>query len=205
MGTEGILHVSVFREYIRGVAAPLSILEEGSVDREELARQLVAVAYLKGDFLLASGRRSQYYFDKYRFETRPDLLRAVAALMVQRIPPGTQRLAGPELGAVALAAAASLASGLSFLIVRGEAKAHGTASRIEGLFDPGDRVVVLEDVMTSGGSAISAARELTEGGCRVVKIIAVIDREEGARDAVRAAGFEMDALFGRSELERWLS
>jgi len=175
-----------------------------AIDREELARQLVAAAYLKGDFLLASGRRSKYYFDKYRFETQPDLLRPVGDMIAQRLPPGTDRIAGPELGAVALAAAASLASGVPFLIVRGEQKAYGTGKQVEGVYATGDSVVVVEDVLTSGGSAIRAAHVLGEAGCRVAKIIGVIDREEGAREAVAAAGFDLDALFTRSELDRWL-
>jgi orotate phosphoribosyltransferase len=166
---------------------------------------MVDVAYLEGDFVLASGRRSRYYFDKYRFETRPDLLAPVATLIADLVPPGTKRLAGPELGAVALAAAASLASGLPCLFVRGEAKAYGTANRIEGPFEAGDAVAVIEDVMTSGASAINAAQALTEAGCRVTRIIGVIDREEGAADAVAAAGYELVAVFTRSELEQHLA
>jgi orotate phosphoribosyltransferase len=175
------------------------------VNRDELAKKLVAVAYLEGDFLLASGRRSKYYFDKYRFETQPDLLGPVARLIADRVPVGTKRIAGPELGAVALAAAASLAANVPFLIVRGGQKAYGTGKQIEGLYAAGDTAVVVEDVMTSGGSAIQAARVLLDVGCKVQKIIGVIDREEGARAAVTAAGFELDAIFTRTELDRWLS
>lgn len=180
-------------------------MHQATVDREHLGRSLVEIAYLKGDFLLASGRRSPYYFDKYRFETRPELLGPVAELIAARIPPGTQRLAGPELGAVALAAAASLASQIPFLIVRGAAKEYGTQNRIEGSYERGDQVVLIEDVMTSGGSALSAAQTLVAAGCSVVKIIAVIDREEGGFEAVQQAGFLLEALFRRSELDRWLS
>ncbi len=179
-------------------------MQRVAVDREQLARRLVEAAYLEGDFVLASGRRSRYYFDKYRFETRPELLAPVASLIADLVPAGTARIAGPELGAVALAAAASLASGLPCLFVRGEAKAYGTAKQIEGPFEVGDSVVVIEDVMTSGGSAIKAAQALSDAGCRVRRIIGVIDREEGAADAVRAAGYELAVVFNRSELERYL-
>jgi orotate phosphoribosyltransferase len=175
-----------------------------TVDRDELARLLVEAAYLEGDFILASGRHSRYYFDKYRFETRPDLLAPVGSLIADMVPEGTQRIAGPELGAIALAAAASLACGLPCLFVRGETKAYGTAKRIEGVFDPGDQVAVVEDVMTSGASAINAAQALVSAGCRITRIIGVIDRQEGAREAVEAAGFEMVALFTRADLDRWL-
>ena len=175
-----------------------------NAEREALAKKLVAIAYLEGDFLLASGRRSKYYFDKYRFETQPELLRGVAQLIAERIPAGTARIAGPELGAVALAAAASLASGIPFVIVRSGQKAYGTGQQIEGVYERSEPVVVVEDVMTSGGSAIQAARALVEAGCKVDTIIGVIDREEGAREAVVKAGFKLEALFSRGELDKWL-
>jgi len=108
---------------------------------DELGEQLKAAAYLEGDFLLRSGKRSKYYLDKYRFETRPELLRPIgeriAAVVREHVADAT-RLAGPELGAVALAASASLASGLPFLIVRKAAKDYGTSKRIEGVYDHGE-------------------------------------------------------------------
>lgn len=179
-------------------------MQRAVVNREQLARQMVQAAYLEGDFVLASGRHSRYYFDKYRFETRPDLLAPVASLIADLIPPDTARLAGPELGAVALAAATSLASGLPCLFVRGRAKTYGTANQIEGPFELGDAVVVIEDVLTSGGSAIKAAQALEAAGCQVTRLIGVIDREEGAAEAIRAAGYELAAVFTRSELDRFL-
>ena len=135
--------------------------------RDELARALSDAAYLEGDFVLRSGRRSKYYLDKYRFETRPDLLaplgRAIADA-VREHEPDAVRLAGPELGAVALAAAASLESGLPFLIVRKEAKDYGTSNRLEGVFEPGERVCLVEDVVTTGGAALEAVQALREAG-----------------------------------------
>ena len=125
----------------------------------ELRAALRQHALLRGDFVLRSGRRSSYYLDKYRFETRPDLLGALGerlAASVAEAEPAVDRLAAPELGAVALAAAASLASGLPFLIVRKQAKAYGTGNRLEGVFEPGERVCLVEDVVTSGGAAAEA-------------------------------------------------
>ena len=110
---------------------------------EELARRVRDAAYLEGDFLLRSGRRSTFYLDKYRFETQPDLLRDLGAALAERIravEPDAVRIAGPELGAVALAASASMASGLPFVIVRGAAKAYGTGNRLEGVAEPGERI-----------------------------------------------------------------
>src|SRR5207244_11067300 len=114
-----------------------------AVVSDALAEALVAHAYLEGDFLLRSGKRSRYYLDKYRFETRPDLLKPLGeriAAEVRKHAPDATRLAGPELGAVALAAAASLESGLPFLIVRKAAKEYGTSKQIEGPYEEGEGV-----------------------------------------------------------------
>ena len=121
----------------------------------ELGRLIREHALLEGDFVLRSGRRSSWYLDKYRFETQPELLRPLGeriAAAVAEHEPEAVRLAGPALGAVALAASASMASGRPFIIVRGETKDYGTANRIEGPFEPGDLVCLVEDVVTSGGA-----------------------------------------------------
>src|SRR5438093_5434930 len=134
---------------------------------DALKRALREHAYLEGDFLLRSGRRSRYYLDKYRFETRPDLLGAIGERLAEAVrehAPGATRLAGPELGAVALAAAASLVSGLPFLIVRKAAKDYGTAKRVEGEYAAGETVCVVEDVVTSGGALLDSVEALREAG-----------------------------------------
>ena len=155
--------------------------------REELARGLRDAAYLEGDFVLRSGRRSKYYLDKYRFETRPDLLgplgEALAAAVREHEPDAT-RLAGPELGAVALAAAASLQSGLPFLIVRKAAKDYGTANRLEGVHEEGESVCLIEDVVTSGGARIDAVQAASRG--RIACIHRDLRRRPGRRRRRRA-------------------
>ncbi len=173
------------------------------MNREALARALRDAAYLEGDFVLRSGRRSRYYLDKYRFETRPDLLRplgAAIAAAVREHEPDAVRLAGPELGAVALAAAASLESGLPFLIVRKDAKDYGTAKRLEGVFEEGDCVCLVEDVVTTGGAALEAVEALREAGLRVANAVCVVDREEGGVDAFARRAVRLRALFRASEL-----
>ena len=170
---------------------------------DPLAAALVEHAYLEGDFLLRSGRRSRYYLDKYRFETRPELLGALGDLIADAVrehEPEAARLAGPELGAVALAAAASLASGLPFLIVRKGAKDYGTANRLEGVFEVGERVCLVEDVVTSAGAAIEAVEALREAGLEVGTAVCVVDREEGGADALAEKGVRLQALFRASEL-----
>jgi orotate phosphoribosyltransferase len=171
--------------------------------RDDLAAALAEAALLEGDFLLRSGKRSSYYLDKYRFSTRPDLLRplgqAIAAAVAEHEPEAV-RLAAPELGAVPLAAAASLESGLPFVIVRGEAKGYGTANRIEGVFEPGESVCLVEDVVTSGGAALQAVAALREAGLRVSTAVCVVDREEGGIDELARAAVRLRPLFRSSEL-----
>src|SRR5258707_8189576 len=133
------------------------------MDTEALAEAIRDAAYLEGDFVLRSGKRSSYYLDKFRFGTRPDLLGPLGealAAAVAECEPLAVRIAAPELGAVPLATAASLAGGLPFVIVRKEPKEYGTGNRIEGGFEAGELVCPLEDVGTPGRGAIPAIEAL---------------------------------------------
>ena len=173
------------------------------MDRAELGAALRDYAYLEGDFVLRSGRRSRYYLDKYRFETVPEVLGPLGELIAQTVrehEPEAVRLAGPELGAVPLAAAASLASGLPFLIVRKEAKEYGTGNRLEGVFEEGECVCLVEDVVTSGGAAVAAIEALREAGLTCRTAVCVVDREEGGMDALAGVGVRLRPLFRASEL-----
>ena len=164
----------------------------------ELARAIREHAYLEGDFVLRSGKRSRYYLDKYRFETRPDILGALGerlAARVRDVAPAAARIAGPELGAVALAAAASLASGLPFLLVRKEAKGYGTENRLEGDFAAGEEVCLVEDVVTSGGAAADAIDALRAAGLECRSAVCVVDREEGGADALARKAVRLHPLF----------
>jgi orotate phosphoribosyltransferase len=169
----------------------------------ELREALREHAYLEGDFLLRSGKRSRYYLDKYRFETRPDTLAALGeriADAVEEEAGDAVRLAAPELGAVALAAAASLASGLPFLIVRGAAKEYGTRNRIEGAYEMGERVCLVEDVVTSGGALLEAVDALREAGLIVEAAVCVVDREEGGTDALAGHDVHLRPIFRASDI-----
>lgn len=170
---------------------------------EELGSLVVERALLEGDFVLRSGKRSSWYLDKYRFETDPELLRAIGARLAETaaaIEPDAVRLAGPALGAVALAASASMASGLPFIIVRGEPKEYGTANRVEGPFEPGELVCLVEDVVTSGGALADAVSALRNEGLVVRNAVCVVDREEGGSDALARLGVRLRPLFRASEL-----
>jgi orotate phosphoribosyltransferase len=169
----------------------------------ELREGLVEAAYLEGDFLLRSGKRSRYYLDKFRFETRPDLLGAIGdriAATVREHEPEAARLAAPVLGAVPLAAAASLAGGLPFVIVRDEAKAYGTANRLEGAYEKGELVCLIEDIVTSGGALVESIAAVREAGLVVRTAVCVIDREEGGADALARQAVRLRPLFRAGDL-----
>jgi orotate phosphoribosyltransferase len=173
------------------------------VNDAELRAALVDAAYLEGDFVLRSGKRSSFYFDKYRFETLPELLGPIGerlAAAAREFAPDATRLAGPELGAVALAAAASLAGGLPFLIVRGAAKEYGTANRLEGVYEEGECVCLIEDVVTSGGALLEAVQAVRKAGLVVQTAVCVLDREEGGADALARHAVRLRPLYRAGEL-----
>jgi orotate phosphoribosyltransferase len=151
-----------------------------------------------GEFELAHGGTSNYYVDKYVFETDPRCLSAIADAFADKL--GDETLAGVALGAVPLAAATSVAADRPYLIVRKAAKSHGTGNRIEGSPTAGERVVVLEDIATTGQSALDAVQALREAGVTVERTLVVVDREEGARDLLADHGVTLDALVTASEL-----
>ncbi|MGD1275775.1 MAG: orotate phosphoribosyltransferase [Tepidisphaeraceae bacterium] len=168
--------------------------------REQLAQRIAEVSLLRGEFTLRSGRKSNYYLDKYRFETQPEVLAELGKLFAAKVSPRVDRIAGAELGAVALAAATSLACGKPFVIVRNQKKDYGTATLIEGILNPGETVVIVEDVLTTGGQVLEAAKTLKDAGARIDRIIAVIDRQEGARANIESAGYVFESLFTTADL-----
>jgi len=168
--------------------------------QEELARRVKETAYLEGDFTLRSGRKSKYYLDKYLFETEPDVLAALGEKFAARCGSRVTRIAGAELGGVALAAATSMATGKPFVIVRNTRKDHGTSKKFEGKIEPGDVVLLVEDIATTGGQVLEAAKELAAAGATVERIVAVIDRQEGARENVEKAGFAFESLLTKADL-----
>ncbi len=170
------------------------------MDITVLAEKVKDAALLRGDFILSSGRRSNYYLDKYRIETQPSILGAVAEGLAEKIPGDAELLAGPELGAIPLVTAVGLRTGIPFLLVRKKAKDYGTKKVVEGLWKEGQKAVLIEDVLTTGTQAIAAADSLREIGLEVMKIVCVIDREEGAREAVEGAGYVFDPLLTKSML-----
>lgn len=169
-------------------------------ERTALGRELVAASYLKGDFVLRSGKRSNRYFDKFLFETEPALLRRLGKHLAALVPGDTQRLAAPELGAVLLGGAVSMETGIPLVLVRKEPKGYGTSKQIEGRFEAGDRVTVIEDVVTTGGDSLRSAQVLRDAGVEVIHLVVVLDRGEGGEENIRQAGIPYSPLFRIQDL-----
>ena len=167
---------------------------------DDLARALYRAAHLTGTFTLRSGQVSDEYFDKYQFESDPALLRALGAEVAARVPDGVDALAGLELGGVPIAVAASMASGLPALFVRKAAKPYGTCRLAEGGEVAGRRLVIIEDVVTTGGQIIASAQALRELGAKVDTVVCVIDRQSGGADNLAAEDLELRPLFTMSDL-----
>ena len=167
---------------------------------DQLAKRIAEVALLRGEFTLRSGRKSNYYLDKYRFETQPDVLAALGKMLADRVTADTDRIAGAELGAVPLAAAAGMAANKPFVFIRNQKKDYGTAKQIEGVLNAGETVMIIEDVLTTGGQVLEAVKTLQDAGAKVERIVAVIDRLEGARDNIEKAGLVFESLFTSKDL-----
>lgn len=170
------------------------------LSREELAARLKEVSLLEGDFVLRSGKRSKYYFDKYLFEGTPDVLREVARHLAELIPDGVGQLAGVELGGIPLVTALSLETGFPAVFVRGAKKEYGTKRIYEGPRVSGARVLIVEDVITTGGAALEGAERLGEEGFDVEGVLAVLDRLEGGRERFEEAGVRLISLFTRDDI-----
>ncbi len=168
--------------------------------RKELAERIRAAAYLEGEFTLRSGRKSSFYIDKYLFETQPDILSELGRLLATKATPQTTRIAGAELGGIALAAAAALAANLPFVIIRNAKKGYGTDKMHEGRLSAGDRVLLVEDIATTGGQIVDAARVIHGVGAEVERIVAVVDRGQGAAQNIAAAGFAFESLLDAADL-----
>jgi orotate phosphoribosyltransferase len=172
------------------------------MERAELAGRMRARARQSGRIVLRSGAVSEVYWDKYRFESDPELLDEIAAAMVELLPARYDRVAGLELGGVPLATALSRRTGRPALFVRKEAKAYGTANLVEGGFAAGDRAVVVEDVVTSGGQVCASVQEMRALGLVVEHVVCAIDREEGGARSIAGVGCTLAAAFTMAELER---
>jgi orotate phosphoribosyltransferase len=170
------------------------------VTREELIKRIKETAYLEGDFTLRSGKKSKYYLDKYLFETCPDILKALGEEFAKYVTSDVTLIAGAELGGVALAAATAMQTNKNWIIVRNSKKGYGTGKLIEGLLKEGDVVLLVEDIATTGGQVLEAAKIITEAGATVKKIVCVIDRKQGAGENITNAGYKFESILTKNDL-----
>ncbi|MEX2502163.1 MAG: orotate phosphoribosyltransferase [Trueperaceae bacterium] len=170
------------------------------MDRTDLARTVHRASYLTGRFVLRSGAISDRYFDKYLFESDPKLLAAIGDALAPAVPEGTDALAGLETGGIPLAVILGQRTQLPTLFVRKEAKTYGTCKLAEGGEVDGRRLLIIEDVVTSGGQLLASARDLRDRGAICEDALCVIDREAGGAAALAEAGIRLHALFTMSDL-----
>lgn len=170
-------------------------------DMDALADEINSIARLTGTFTLRSGQIATEYFDKYRFEARPELLKRIAAAMAPLIPAGTEVLAGLEMGGIPIATALSLHTGIPAAFVRKQAKQYGTARLAEGCDIDGRRVTVVEDVITTGGQVVISTNDLRGLGAIVDHVLCVIDRSTDKAAALTANGLQLHALLTRAQLD----
>ena len=169
--------------------------------RRILAATVFSRCYLVGEFTLRSGRSAGRYFDKYQFESDPELLKAVAEEMAPLVPAETDLLAGLEMGGIPVVTALSAVTGIPAVFVRKVAKTHGTARLAEGPAVEGKRLLIVEDVVTSGGQIRLSASDLRDLGASIVGAVCVVDREDGGSETLAEDGICLQSLFAGSELE----
>ncbi|MBM2817058.1 MAG: orotate phosphoribosyltransferase [Ignavibacteria bacterium] len=173
------------------------------MERNELARQIYNISHITGDFLLRSGVRSSEYFDKYQFESEPDLLKEIAVQLAGLLPEKFDVLAGLEMGGIPLATALSLETSKPLVFVRKHAKEYGTCKFAEGHNIEGKVVVAIEDVVTSGGQLLQSVDDLRQLGAQISVALCVIDRQAGGSEALAKKGIELKPLFKMSELKEF--
>lgn len=179
-----------------------------SVIRKYLLRLFVDRAYAEGDFLLSSGQKSTYYINGKQVTLTAEGALAIGRLLLSMLPEDTQGVAGLTLGADPIVTSISIVSAyekrpIPALIVRKEAKGHGTQAYIEGpILEDGAKVVVLEDVVTTGKSAMLAVERLRAAGYQVNKVITLVDRERGGAAFYQSQGLEFKAVFSITELQK---
>lgn len=174
------------------------------MERQELAQRVVQVALRRGEFKLRSGQTSDHYFDKYQFEAQPELLAEIARHLVPLVPKDTEVLAGLELGGVPIATALSLETGLPVAFVRKERKDYGTCLIAEGAALKDKRVLIVEDVITTGGAVVESAEELKKEGAQLGRVLSVIFRGKPETDKVEKSGLERVSLLSMDDLQPFM-
>jgi len=171
------------------------------MNRTELAGRIYEVSHLTGTFTLRSGQVSNEYFDKYLFTSDPEILESIAVHLSEMIPGGMEILAGLEMGAIPIATALSLKTGMPAIFVRKVPKEYGTAKLAEGTDFKNKKVCVIEDVVTTGGQIVMSANDLRERGADIEYVLCVIERDIKGRENLKKEGLELRSLFTMEELK----
>lgn len=179
----------------------MTLTSQPSMDRKALCKAVFQVCYRKGNFKLRSGQTSTEYFDKYRFESQPQLLKAVAEHLVKFIPPDTEALAGLEMGGIPIATALSLATGIPCAFIRKKAKDYGTEQFSEGLDIKGKKLLIVEDVVTTGGQVLLSTEDLRQAGAIISDVLCVIQRGKDLTPFTEK-GLKLHSLFTMEELKQ---
>jgi len=179
----------------------MNYLRVRPMKKTELAKKVKSISLLRGKFKLRSGKVSSFYWDKYRFESKPELLKAILEKMQKLLPASFDKFAAMELGGIPLATGLSLKTDKPCLYVRKTAKNYGTCNLVEGGFNKGEKVVVIEDVITTAGQVSSSIEEMRKLGLIIEGVICVIDRQQGGRENLRKIGCSLSCVFSMEELE----
>ena len=171
---------------------------------KELIKRIKKAAYLEGDFTTRSGKKTSYYIDKYLFETKPEILKPLSEELAKLFPESStyDRIAAPELGAVPIASLVSIVLNKPFIIIKKENKGYGTSKLIEGTYNENETVVMIEDVMTTGGAVLRACEIVENNGLRVKQIVGIINRQEGAEENIKKAGYKVISLISTEDLRK---
>lgn len=172
------------------------------LEKNELAKKVFSACYLRGTFKLRSGQVSNEYFDKYRFESQPELLRSVAFHMKNLIPSDTQALAGLEMGGIPIATALSLETGLPVVFVRKTPKEYGTCLFAEGIDIQGKKLCIIEDVITTGGQVLISSKDLRDSGAIIDTVLCAILRGEKDSPKFKEANLQVKHLFTSDDLKQ---
>lgn len=167
----------------------------------ELAKKVFALSHRTGTFKLRSGKTSNEYFDKYQFESQPEVLKEIAKLLIPMLPPQTELLGALEMGGIPIATAISLETKIPVVFVRKVPKDYGTCRFAEGPDIQGRKVTLIEDVITTGGQIVLSAADLRKDGAIITDVVGVIDRSEGNHEKLNSAQLKLHALFTMAELK----
>ncbi|WBW95580.1 orotate phosphoribosyltransferase [Oceanirhabdus sp. W0125-5] len=174
------------------------------MNNNELTQKIYEVSHLEGEFTLRSGQISHEYFDKYLFESHPELLVIIAEKLSEMIPQGTEVLAGLEMGGIPIATALSIRTGIPVVFVRKKAKEYGTCKLAEGIEIRDKNVCIIEDVVTTGGQIKLSANDLRNFGANIKNVICVIERDKKGRENLKNEGLKLLSLFTMEDLKKHL-